>query len=464
MVRTRIAPSPTGNPHIGTMYQALFNYAFAKKNEGDFIVRIEDTDRARFVEGAQEKLFSSLDWFGLIEDESPRKGGKYAPYKQSERLSLYQKYAKKLVADGKAYYCDCSPDRLEEVRKKMQSENKTPMYDRHCRDLGKTAGVIRLKIEAGQSYTWRDGIRGEITFATTKDGEYLIDDQVLLKSDGYPTYHLAVVIDDHLMKITDAVRGEEWIPSTAKHVILYHYLGWEKEMPHLYHTPLLRNPDKSKLSKRHGHTDVTWYREEGYLPQAILNFLGLMGWTHPDEKEIFSLTEFITLFDLKDIRVVGPIFDVTKLTWMNGIYIREIGDEELAKELKKYCKDFVPENRLKEFDDVTFLKIVSLAKSRIETLKQFYPLVMHFLPGSEFTVTKETQEIARSLQTEFEGISEWNTETILEALRKVLKDHSIRMPVLYKIITGQERGLPLPESLAILSKQETLSRLKKSLA
>lgn len=464
MVRTRIAPSPTGNPHIGTIYQALFNDAFAKKDMGVFIVRIEDTDRARFIVGAEEKLYSSLDWFGLTEDESPRKGGKFAPYKQSERLNLYQKYAKQLVEEGKAYYCDCTPARLDEVRKKMQSENKTPMYDRHCRDLDKKNGVIRLKIEPGQSYTWRDGIRGDMTFVTTKEGEYLIDDQVLLKSDGFPTYHLAVVVDDHLMQITHTVRGEEWISSTAKHVILYHYLGWEKDMPLFYHTPLLRNPDKSKLSKRHGHTDVTWYREEGFLPQAILNFLGLMGWTHPEEKEIFSLAEFIKLFDLKDIRPVGPIFDLAKLTWMNGMYIREMEDEELAKALKKYCNDFVQDNKLNTIDDATFLKIVFLAKSRIDTLNQFYPLISQFLPDAKFTVTKETGEVARSLQTEFDKISEWNSETILEAMKKVLKNHGIRMPVLYTIITGQERGLPLPESLAILGKKETLSRLNKSLA
>jgi glutamyl-tRNA synthetase len=464
MVRTRIAPSPTGNPHIGTIYQALFNNAFAKKNHGDFIVRIEDTDRARFVEGAEEMLYSSLDWFGLTEDESPRKGGKFAPYKQSERLNLYQKYAKQLVEEGKAYFCDCTPDRLDEVRKKMQSENKTPMYDRHCRDLGKTKGVIRLKINPDQTYTWRDGIRGEMTFVTTKEGDYLIDDQVLLKSDGYPTYHLAVVVDDHLMEITHAVRGEEWIPSTAKHIILYHYLGWEQKMPNFYHTPLLRNPDKSKLSKRHGHTDVFWYREEGFLPQAILNFLGLMGWTHPDEKEIFSLTDFIKLFDLKDIRPVGPIFDLMKLTWMNGVYIRDMEDEKLVKALKKYCDDFVKGNKLDTLDDASFLKIVILAKSRIETLKQFYPLVMQFLPDAKFAVSKETVEVAHSLQTEFADISDWNKETILEVLRKVLKDHSIRMPVLYTIITGQEKGLPLPESLEIMGKEEAISRLNKSLA
>jgi len=461
MVRTRIAPSPTGNPHIGTIYQALFNYAFAHKHKGKFIVRIEDTDRVRFVEGAEEKLYRALDWFGLTEDESPRIGGGFAPYKQSARLDLYQQYAEQLVKEGKAYYCDCTPERLDEVRKKLQAEKKTPMYDRHCRDLGKTKGVIRLKIMPDQSYVWHDGVRGEMSFVTTKEGEYLIDDQVLLKSDGFPTYHLAVVIDDHLMQITHAVRGEEWIPSTAKHIILYHYFGWEKDMPNFYHTPLLRNPDKSKLSKRHGHTDVTWYREEGFLSQAMLNFLGHMGWTHPDEKEIFSLDEFMRLFDLKDIRAVGPIFDLAKLTWMNGEYIRSLSVEELATAIK----DFYKETSFSFMDDVMFNKIVALAQSRIDTLKQFEPLIQHFSPNAPFHVANDQEkEIAQSLNDEFEKLVEWKTETILDALRGVLKKHSIRMPVLYTIITGQERGLPLPESLEILGKEEVLSRLTKALS
>lgn len=465
MVRTRIAPSPTGYPHIGTIYQALFNYAFAKRHEGRFIVRIEDTDRVRFVEGAEEKIFAALDWFGLSEDESPRKGGEYAPYKQSERLSLYQKYAKQLVEEGKAYYCDCTPERLDEVRKKMQSEKKTPMYDRHCRDLGKTEGVIRLKIIPDQTYTWTDGVRGDMTFATTKEGDYLIDDQVLLKSDGFPTYHLAVVIDDHLMEITHAVRGEEWIPSTAKHVILYHYFGWEKEMPLFFHTPLLRNPDKSKLSKRHGHTDVTWYREEGFLPEAILNFLGLMGWTHPEEKELFSLDEFIKLFDLKDIRAVGPIFDLTKLTWMNGEYIRKMSVDELATALKTYYSDFEEQKKVIDtIDEQKFAAIVTIAQSRMSTLKEFYPLIQLFSSSARFTIaTSSDKEVAGSLQAEFEKIADWNKDTLLDALRVVLKKHSIRMPILYTIITGQERGLPLPESLEILGKETVLSRLENVL-
>lgn len=460
-IRTRIAPSPTGNPHIGTMYQALFNYAYAKKHAGKFIVRVEDTDRVRFVEGAESKLYESLDWFGLSEDESPRKEGDFAPYKQSERLALYQEHVKKLIAEGKAYYCDCTPERLDEVRKKLQAEKKTPMYDRYCRELGKTSGVIRLKIIPGQTYTWQDGVRGEMTFSTSKDGYPLIDDQVLLKSDGYPTYHLAVVVDDHAMQITHAVRGEEWIPSTPKHVILYHYFGWEKEMPLFFHTPLLRNPDKSKLSKRHGHTNVTWYQEEGFLPQAILNFLGLMGWTHPEEKEIFSLEAFIKVFDLKDIHAVGPIFDLTKLTWLNGMYIREMPVAELVGVLKKYYELFGE----KDLAGLDKEQIVILAQSRINTLKEFYPLVSHFLPDAMVYLANDADRtVAQTLHEEFNKVTDWQKETIMEVLRGVLKKHSIRMPILYTIVTGQERGLPLPESLEIIGKKTMLARLDKALS
>lgn len=280
MVRTRVAVSPTGYPHIGTIYQALFDYAYARRNNGKFIVRIEDTDRERFVPDAQEKLFAALDWFHLSEDESPRKGGKFAPYVQSERLPIYQKYAEELIEKGHAYYCFCTKERLEEIRQKRQAAKMLLMYDKHCRYLSKEdieknlqAGlpkVIRLKVPENQTIIVHDEIRGDISFDSN-----LIDDQVLLKSDGYPTYHLAVVVDDHLMEVTDVVRGEEWLPSFPKQKLTYDFLGWQ--IPKFYHTADLRNPDHSKLSKRHGHTNVSWYQNEGYLPEAFLNYIALLG-------------------------------------------------------------------------------------------------------------------------------------------------------------------------------------------
>lgn len=456
MVRTRIAPSPTGYPHIGTIYQALFDFATAKKHEGKFIVRIEDTDRARFVEGAEEKVFGALDWFRLQENESPRKGGQFAPYRQSERLETYKVYAKKLVADGKAYYCDCSPERLNEVRQKLQAEKKTPMYDGHCRELNKTAGVIRLKVLPSEKYTWEDGIRGTMSFQTSNEQGYpLIDDQVLMKSDGFPTYHLAVVVDDHLMQITHVVRGEEWISSTAKHFLLYKYLNWE--LPHYFHTPLLRNPDKSKLSKRHGHTDVTWYLEEGFLPEAILNFLALMGWTHPEEKEIFSLEEFIKLFDLKDIRAVGPIFDLTKLTWMNQQYIQMKSDEEL----KHIITDYYPET--KNLPEETVTKLIPLIKTRMKTLKEFASLTTVFFSEPQFqTLSREEKEIASALESALQSVDQWMGDTLFETMKSVMSEQSVKMPLFYKLFLGVERGLPLPQILEILGKERSLALLEKA--
>lgn len=447
MVRLRIAPSPTGYPHIGTMYQALFDYAFAKKNNGSFIVRIEDTDRQRFVEDAEKKLFEALDWFGLTEDESPRKSGPYAPYRQSERLSLYQKYATQLVEEKKAYYCDCSQERLEEVRKTMQENKQVPMYDKHCRELGKTQGVIRLKIPLGQKITVVDEIRGEIVFESAA-----IDDQVLLKSDGFPTYHLAVVVDDHLMKISHVVRGEEWITSTPKHFLLYEYLGFER--PLFFHTAVLRNPDKSKLSKRHSHTNVSWYKENGFVKEAILNFLALMGWSHPEEKEMFSLDEFVSCFDLKDLKAVGPIFDLQKLEWMNGCYIRDFSIEELESRLKEY------EPRLDQFEKNTLRQLVTLSQSRLKRLTDFYPLVSHFITSPSWSLSAEEKEVAQVLYQQIETIVSWEKDAIFASLKTCMEQCSVRMPILYKILTGNEKGLPLPESLVILGKEKVLSRLK----
>lgn len=461
MVRTRIAPSPTGYPHIGTIYQALFNFAFAQKHKGKFLIRIEDTDRARFVEGAEEVIFKAIDWFGLTEDESARKGGEHGPYRQSERLELYQKYAQELVDKDLAYFAfyaktDAGQKKDYTQKATEQKQETTEAPPRTISEMVERGDwILRMRVPKDKETVVHDEIRGDIVFGSDQ-----VTEQVLIKSDGFPTYHLAAVVDDHEMGVTHVVRGEEWISSAPKHVLLYRYFGWE--MPLLYHTPLLRNPDKSKLSKRHGHTDVTWYREEGYLPEAILNFLAMMGWTHPEEKEIFSLEEFISLFDLKDMRQVGPIFDLIKLTWMNGEYIRKMDLETLIKVLKDFYN--ASEQTLDSIDEKKLSQIVAIAQTRISTLKEFYPLISHFLPDAQFHVnTEDERKIAQSLLEDFSKITEWNKDTVLEVLRVVLKTHSIRMPVLYTIITGQERGLPLPESLEILGKDTVLSRLNKAL-
>lgn len=461
MVRIRIAPSPTGFPHIGTIYQALFDYAFARKHTGKFIVRIEDTDRARLVEGAEDKIYSSLDWFGLVEDESPRKNGPFAPYRQSERLDIYKKYAMQLVETGHAYYCFCTKERLDEVRKQQQAEKKVPMYDKHCRNMPNeqikskiTNGqpwVIRLKVPENTKIVTQDLIRGEIVFDSN-----LVDDQVLLKSDGYPTYHLAVVIDDHLMEISHVVRGEEWIPSSPKHVLLYQFLEWS--IPIFFHTPVIRNPDKSKFSKRHGHTNVSWYQEQGYLPEAILNYLALMGWSHPDEKDIFSLEEFIKVFDLKDVKPVGPVFDLKKLEWMNGDYIRRTDDGVLKDKILKFYNDQLPADLVG--------KTIPLIKERIHKLADYQPLCQFFFTRpTEYEVDVTVKvDLLTKVADALEGVTEWQAAKIGEKLLATAQELGIKnsefFMVLRVAITGKKISPPLNESMELIGKDESLARLR----
>ncbi|HYK08355.1 MAG TPA: glutamate--tRNA ligase [Candidatus Eisenbacteria bacterium] len=458
MVRTRIAPSPTGYPHIGTIYQALFDWAFAKKNNGIFFVRIEDTDRARLVEDAEEKIFAALDWFGLGEGESPRKGGPYEPYRQSERLEIYQKYAKELLEKGGAYYCFCSKERLEEVHSAQEKEHKATMYDKHCRNLSKDevqqklkegiGYVIRLKIPENTDIVVKDEIRGEIHFDSN-----LIEDTVLMKSDGYPTYHLAsAVVDDHLMQTSHLVRGEEWLSSLPKHWVLYDYFGWEK--PLFFHTPVLRNPDKSKLSKRQGHTNVSWYQEEGFLPEAILNYLAQLSWSHPEGKDIFSLDEFISLMDLKDIKPVGPIFDIVKLSWLNGQYIQAMELKALSEKLKAFYH--ADSEVLKILESKQNNALLELAKTRMKTLKEFKELVIPI----KAELSPEEKEVANVFRQKLEAITDWNKDAILNVVREVIKEKKIKGSMLYKVTTGYEHGLPLPESLEILGKEAILERLQ----
>jgi len=472
MVRTRIAPSPTGYPHIGTLYQALFNYAFAHRFDGKFLVRIEDTDRTRFVEGAEEVIFQMLDWAGLPEDESPRKEGQFGPYRQSERLEIYHTYIQKLLDQDKAYY-DYYPKSAAGIKKNYQNKQDTPSpFKGGGRDEGKNKEgrisqsglqsppppktiqemiqsgdwIIRMRVPKDKPVTFVDEIRGEITFEANQ-----ITDQVILKSDGFPTYHLAVVVDDHLMGITHVVRAEEWISSTPKHVLLYHYFGWE--LPKFYHTPDLRNPDKSKLSKRHGHTDMRWYRNEGYLPQALLNFLALQGWTHPQEKEIFSLNEFIAVFDLKDIRAVGPIFDLTKLTWMNQQYIQNLPDAKLKQEIIA----FFP--AAKELSEELLNQLMPLVKTRMQTLKDFEKLTKVFFAHFTAQLSEKEQTIASDLKKSLETIVNWQEQNIFAAMKDILTRYHEHMPILYHILTGENRGLPLPKVIELLGKEKTMELL-----
>ncbi|HVT01436.1 MAG TPA: glutamate--tRNA ligase [Patescibacteria group bacterium] len=457
-VRVRIAPSPTGFPHIGTIYQALFNFAFAKKHGGKFIVRIEDTDRTRFVEGAEEAIFQALDWFGLVEDESPRKGGEFGPYKQSERLSIYHKYAQVLIDEGHAefvYYkkeeAGQKKDYSKDSEVKVEKNNSVPDQPKSVEDMISNSDkfsdwVVRMKMPKDEEVVVDDELRGKITFNTSE-----INPQVLLKSDGYPTYHLGVVVDDHLMEISHVLRAEEWLSSLPKHKLLYSYLGWS--MPPVFHTATLRNPDKSKLSKRHGHTNVEWYRLEGFLPEAILNYLGLLGWSHPEEKEVFDLAEFIEKFDLKDIRPAPPVFDVVKLMWMNGLYIRE---KLSLEQLRERLFDFY--STLREVEP--YIKndgVLELAKTRMETLGDFKKLVLW----------SPEEEVDKNLKADLRGSLEiiedknWNKDEIFAVFKNFMSEKQVKMPVLYSMFTGRKHGLPLPDFMAALGKKESIERLSQ---
>lgn len=464
ITRTRIAPSPTGEDlHIGNLYTALLNFAVAKKENGKFIIRIEDTDRTRYRAGAEQKILSSLRAFGLSYDEGPDIGGKFAPYRQSERLEFYKKYALELVEKGAAYYCICTKERLESLREQQIREKRQTKYDKYClvhldevveKVKNGASYVIRLNVLPDKKMWFNDYIRGEISISSNE-----VDDQVLLKSDGYPTYHLGVVVDDHLMGITHIIRAEEWISSTPKHVLLYESFGWEQ--PIFAHGPILRNPDKSKLSKRKNPVWASWYLEEGFLPEAVLNYLALMGWSHPDGKEIFALDEFVRLFDLKDVNPVGPVFDIQKLEWMNGMYIREVlSDEELIARLKTfYMNDSAIVGMLSDTNSDRLSSLLGLVRTRMKVLKDFKDFVAD--PLKEERYESDQVVLARALSEKLSGIAEWNEIAILQVLKEFCAEHDISMKIAYVLLTGKPQGLPLPQFLEYLGKENSLDRLTR---
>lgn len=467
-VRTRIAPSPTGeNLHIGNAYTALINYIFAKKHTGQFLIRIEDTDRTRLVEGSEVRILESLAWLGIPHNEGPDIGGPYAPYRQSERLSIYKKYAEELIAKNYAYYCFCTTERLSEMRKAQEVNHMPPMYDGLCKKLDKKeakkradAGekhVIRLDVPGSGETKFTDIIRGEISFENK-----LIDDQVLLKSDGFPTYHLGVVVDDHCMKISHIIRGEEWIPSTPKHILLYTFLGWE--LPQFAHVSVLRNPDKSKLSKRKNPVWVSWFREQGFLPEAILNYLGTMAWSFPDGRDIFSVDEMMKEFKLEDIQTTAPVFNIEKLRWLNGEYLRKKSNEELKKLLYQHVSMLTPASPAggHQYDQLLD-KIIPLVKERMKTLSEFVSLAGFF-----FTQPKQYErplkESSLKVVREALGECEWNHDGMEKSIRSGAEKAGMRAKDVFMelrvAVTGKTVGPPLLESLEILGKKEILSRLQ----
>ncbi len=339
-IRTRIAPSPTGEYHIGHLRTCLYDYALAKKNNGQFVIRIEDTDQKRLVPGAQERILQDIKDYGLSWDEGPDIGGPYGPYIQTQRLNIYQKYIKELLDKGLAYYCFCTEERLSEMRQVQKAAHQIPKYDRHCLHLSKEEienklkngepYVIRMRVPDSQVITFNDAVRGKISI-NTKD----MDDQVLIKSDGIPTYHFAVVIDDHLMNISHIFRGEEWITSTPKQILLYQFFNWE--IPTFAHLTVLMDPSgQGKMSKRRGSVSARSFLDDGYLPEALLNFLMLLGWNPGDNRELFTLDEFVQEFSLERLHKKSPLFDRKKLDYFNALYIRQKSDEELFPYFKKF--------------------------------------------------------------------------------------------------------------------------------
>ena len=465
---TRIAPSPTGDPHVGTAYIALFNYAWARRNGGRFIVRIEDTDRARYVPGAEERILAALKWLGLSYDEGPDVGGPHGPYRQSERLPLYQKYAEELLKRGWAYRAFETPEELEQIRKEKGG------YDGRARNIPPEEAeerarrgephVIRLKVPRPGTTEVKDELRGVVVYDNQE-----IPDVVLLKSDGYPTYHLANVVDDHLMGVTDVIRAEEWLVSTPIHVLLSRAFGWEA--PRFYHMPLLRNPDKTKISKRKSHTSLDWYKAEGFLPEALRNYLCLMGFSMPDGREIFTLEEFIQAFTWERVSLGGPVFDLEKLRWMNGKYIREVLSLE---EVAERVKPFLREAGLSWESEAYLRRAVELMRPRFDTLKEF-PEKARYLFTEDYPVSEKAQRkleeglpLLKELYPRLRTQEEW-TEAALEALlrgfaaEKGVKLGQVAQP-LRAALTGSLETPGLFEILALLGKERALRRLERALA
>jgi glutamyl-tRNA synthetase len=480
--RVRIAPSPTGDPHVGTAYIGLLNYIYSRQRGGKFVLRIEDTDRTRFVASSEQMIFDALKWVGLTWDEGPDVGGPYGPYRQSERTEIYREHTEILLANGAAYRSFETAEELDAMRHQQIAAKQPPRYngaDRHLTPDQIAAYLaegrpytVRLRVPENTSTTFRDELRGDITFDHNN-----VDDQVLMKSDGFPTYHLANVVDDHLMYITDVIRAEEWISSTPKHVLLYNAFGWE--LPRFWHMPLLRNIDKSKISKRKNPVSLVYYRESGYLPEAMLNFLGLMGggMTQPTEEEIvskhlntkegdiFSLPEMLEKFDFKRISLGGPVFDLVKLKWLNGEYLRKLSPDAFFAALRSTI-----------LSDDYIRAIAPLVQARLETLGQFGDMTGFFFSDNispaesvwlpkkrtyEETILFAADQLATLEAATWDAPSiESDLKTLGEAKQWSVKENFM---LLRAILTGSTTSPPLTESLVVFGKSRSLDRLRRFL-
>lgn len=478
-VRVRYAPSPTGLQHIGGIRTALFNYFFAKANGGKFLLRIEDTDRERYTEESLEDLFSTLNWLGVKWDEGPLVGGPFGPYVQSERIDLYQEYAKKLVEDGKAYYCFCTSERLEEVRKEQEAKKSDYRgYDRHCSNLSKEEvegnfkkglkAVIRLKVPTEGKTTFHDVLMGNIT----RRNRDVSPDPVLLKSDGYPTYHLANVIDDHLMEITHIMRAQEWIPSGPLHILLYEAFGWTP--PTYCHLPMVMGKDGQKLSKRHGDTAVRDFIAKGYLPEAIINYVSLVGWSLDGQTEFFTKETLEKVFKLEGIHKAPGVFDYKKLDWFNGQYIREKSNEEVIALITPYLKEAGY-----EFDNALLEKLAPSVKERMKVLSDVVPLSAFLF--SDKMADDEALYISKGMDKEktldalkkgssiiINGLnSDKDFHLIEEEIMALATEMGIKVNGVFQpirvAITSSTVSLPLKDSISLLGKEETIKRLNRAI-
>ncbi len=477
--RLRVAPSPTGDPHVGTAYMSLFNLAYARLTGGQFVLRIEDTDRARYVASSEQQIYDTLHWLGLDWDEGPDRGGPYQPYRQSERLDTYRPYVDQLLADGHAYYCWCSSERLAQMRAEQQaSKTSVTGYDRLC--YGKTreeraalpgfseTPVVRMLIPDDIALSFTDLIRGDVNAPHP-------DDQVILKADGFPTYHLAVVVDDHLMGITHVVRGEEWISSTPKHLLLYRWLGWET--PAFAHMPLLRNTDKSKISKRKNPAArLTWFVEQGYLPEALRNFLQLLAYPPVvDGEDVASFDQFVAAFDWAKVNTTGPIFDLAKLNALNGHYIRALSADDLADRVVEFAVREGQWSEPSDADMALLRKAVPLVQERLVLLSEAVPKLAYlFTPDADLAIDPDAlakagpdaPAVVDAATTALIGLGEWGHDAIQAVLREALVDGLGLKPKfafgpVRLAVTGSNVSPPLFESMELLGRESSLARLRK---
>ncbi len=475
-VRVRYAPSPTGIPHVGNIRTALFNWLFARHSGGVFIVRIEDTDVARTVPGALEAILDSLRWLGIDWDEGPEAGGDYGPYFQSQRLELYKKYAAELVSNGHAYYCHCTPERLEKMRQEQMARKEPPGYDRCCRELGlgeAPGAVVRFKIPLADKTTFHDMIRGDVTF-----DNIVLDDFVLLKSDGYPTYHLANIIDDHYMKISHVMRGEEWLSSTPRHLMLYNAFGWQP--PHFAHLPIILGTDRSKLSKRHGAVSLLDYRTQGYLPEAMVNFLALLGWSLDDKTEIISRDELFKNFAIERVSQTAAIFNKEKLDWMNGVYIRALSLDEFAARALPFLESGLPPEVKRPLDEAYVKSVMALVQERAKTLVEAaskelswffftedidYPAELLLDKKLDKSQSVNMLEIAA---VKLDALARFDAETLEALLRPLAAELGLKAGQLFGALRTAVSGLtatpPLFQMMEVLGQHCCLKRIHQAIA